>query len=214
MSLLDKKILVTYGPTWTPIDDTRIISNVSSGLLGKNIVFAALKARAKVTVIEGPVLSPLLIKSKSLKVFRFHYYNELLTIMRTQLKKKFDAVIHAAAVSDFKMHKPFTTKISSQQKKLIIELVPTQKIINMIKRLNPQTFLVGFKLKSRITKKSAQIKAQKLMDEAKCDVVVANSLHAGQYEGYIIDTQKNVLAHEQSRVKLSKSLIQILNKRV
>ncbi len=55
MTLAGKHILVTAGPTHEPIDPVRVIANRSSGRQGFAIAAAAAEARARVTLIAGPV---------------------------------------------------------------------------------------------------------------------------------------------------------------
>ena len=55
MTLTDKHILVTAGPTHEPIDPVRVIANRSSGRQGFAIAAAAADAGARVTLIAGPV---------------------------------------------------------------------------------------------------------------------------------------------------------------
>ena len=58
MTLDGKHILVTAGPTHEPIDPVRVIANRSSGLQGFAIADAAARARARVTLVAGPVALP------------------------------------------------------------------------------------------------------------------------------------------------------------
>ena len=53
--LAGKRMIVTAGPTFEPIDDVRGITNRSSGLQGFEIARAARDAGADVTLISGPV---------------------------------------------------------------------------------------------------------------------------------------------------------------
>ena len=53
--LTGKRMIVTAGPTFEPIDDVRGITNRSSGLQGFEIARAARDAGADVTLISGPV---------------------------------------------------------------------------------------------------------------------------------------------------------------
>lgn len=190
----------------------RIISNLSSGTLGQMIARDFVSAGAKVTLLEGPVTEPL--KSKSITVLKFIFFDEFITLIKRELRKKYDVCIHAAAVSDYKIKKPRKTKISSRLKTLLLELVPTQKIINDIKRLNQKLFLVGFKLESKITKASAKQKSRTLFQKGKCDLVVANSIQGKKYSGYILDKHNTFLAHKQSRKQLSKALVNIVRKKL
>lgn len=53
--LAGKKLLITAGPTFEPIDPVRGITNLSSGKMGFAIARAAREAGAEVTLVAGPV---------------------------------------------------------------------------------------------------------------------------------------------------------------
>jgi len=210
--LKGKRVLITCGPTWVPVDAMRVISNQSTGTLGQAIAKDFTKAGAKVTLLEGPVARPL--ESRSVKVLKFTFFDEFAKLIKKELKKKYAVCIHAAAVSDYRVEKPKRTKLSSQLKKLKLELVPTQKIIHLIKRMNPKLFLVGFKLESKVTRASARKKSQTLFKKSKCDLVVANSVQGRKYSGYILDKNNTCLAHNTSRNQLSKTLVNMVRESI
>ncbi|MCK5260425.1 MAG: hypothetical protein KAJ70_05125 [Candidatus Omnitrophica bacterium] len=206
--LKDKKVLITCGPTWVPIDAMRVISNRSSGTLGQALAEDFAKAGAKVTLLEGPVARSL--QSRPVKILKFLFFDEFAALMRAELKKKYDICIHAAAVSDYRVKTPKRTKLGSKLKKLKLDLVPTPKLVNQIKKLNPRIFLVAFKLETRTTKASALKTSRALFEKGRSDLVVANSARGQKYSGYILDKQKKFLAHERSRKGLSRVLVKIV----
>ena len=211
--LKNKHILITAGPTWVAIDKVRVISNISSGQSGIFFAEQALKEGAKVTLLLGPTINFSL--SKPLKVLRFSFFDELINLVQRQLKSgKFDAVIHAAAVSDYRPKIKINTKLKSGIKNLKLNLVPTQKLINMIKQINPKVFLVGFKLESSKNKAGLIKAADKLFKESKADLVVANTLDDVRYLGFILDKQRNILARSNSRRDLARKLIKLLKERL
>src|SRR5438045_8050508 len=55
VSLEGKRVLVTAGPTWEPIDPVRVIANRSSGRQGFAIAAAGAEAGARVTLVAGSV---------------------------------------------------------------------------------------------------------------------------------------------------------------
>ena len=57
-TLRGKKLLITAGPTFEPIDPVRGITNHSSGKMGFAIARAAAEAGAEVTLVAGPVHLP------------------------------------------------------------------------------------------------------------------------------------------------------------
>lgn len=206
-SLKGKRILITCGPTWIPIDDVRVISNISSGRLGHRVALDCAGAGARVTLLEGPVRDPL--RSKTIRVSKFFFFEDLRLLLEKELRRKYHAVIHAAAVSDYRLKRPFRGKVGSHRKALRLDLTPTPKLIRNIKRSDPNTCLVGFKLEAKVSRASAREYARALFRDAKCDLVVANSAAGKNYQGYILD-QEGVLTGARSRERISSQLIEIL----
>jgi len=211
-SLKNKKILITCGPTWVPIDAVRVVSNVSSGELGQRIALDCARSGAKVTLLEGPVAVPL--SSRVIRILKFSFFDELQNLLKHEVDKNTDAVIHAAAVADYKLKNPVHHKFSSDKKTLRLEFVATPKLIRTIKRLAPKTFLVGFKLEPKISRGSARRKIQELFRQANCDIVVANELSARGYKGFILDKYNMVLARAADRKRMSKALVRIISERL
>lgn len=209
-SLKNKKILITCGPTWVPIDKIRVISNISSGQLGQTLAVKLSQRKAKVTLLEGPTEK--LFQSKSVRIIKFKFYEELFSIFKRELKKKYDIIIHAAAVADYQLIKQIPFKLNSHFKKLTLNLKPTQKIITQIKKMNPNLFLVGFKLETTTDRKLLLKKALGLIKEADCDLVIANTLSANKYRGYIINHKKQFLSQANSRSQMAQKLITTLNR--
>ncbi len=211
-SLKNKKILITCGPTWVPIDAVRVVSNVSSGALGQRIALDCARSGAKVTLLEGPVAAPLL--SRSVRIVKFCFFDELQKLLRQELRANVSAVIHAAAVADYKIKRPVRHKLSSVKKTLRLEFVATPKLIRIVKQLAPKTFLVGFKLEPDISRRSARRKARGLFRQADCDVVVVNELTARGYKGFILDKHNTISASVTGRKKMSKALVRILSEQL
>lgn len=211
-TLKNKRVLITCGPTWVPIDAMRVISNRSSGALGQQLAEDFSKAGARVTLLEGPVANPL--NMNSVRILKFQYYKEFAALIRKELEHPYDICCHAAAVSDYAMKQPRRTKLSSRLKKLTLTLVPTPKIITQIKRINPDIFLVGFKLESHLTRASAIQKARSLTQNSRCDLTVANSYEGRSYSGFIIGPDMNILAHKRSRAALSRSLVNTIKAKI
>jgi len=185
----------------------RVISNRSSGELGQRLAKGLKKRGAKVTLIEGPVNKPL--QSKVIRVIKFKFYDDLIKIARSEAKKNYDIIIHAAAVSDYKLKNTCKSKLRSGIKDLKLHLVPTIKIINLFKRINPRAVLVGFKLEPGITTDSVRKKVKRLFEEASCDIVIANSLKNDKYKGFLAD-KKGIISHANNRKEITDQLINTL----
>ena len=101
-SLKGKRILITAGPTWVPIDKVRVITNIFSGNLGIVIAKEAARQGAQVTLLIGPGRLELPQQSAKLKVVPFRYFDGLLALVDGLLnKEKYEVLIMSAAVADF-----------------------------------------------------------------------------------------------------------------
>lgn len=207
MSLRNKRILITCGPTWIAIDPVRVLSNRSTGELGHLLTDALAKAGAKVTLLEGPVRDP--YRRRGVKVIAFTYFDELKKLLAGELRKKYTAVVHAAAVADYRPKVPAKNKLPSGKSRMTLELIPTPKLIHLVKRISPKTFLVGFKLGTKKDVTALKHRAQSLIKDAGCDLVVANSVKQG-YRAIIIGRDNCVRAHAQSRLNVVQQLTAIL----
>lgn len=211
MGLRQKHILITCGPTWVAIDKVRVISNCSSGQLGQRLALGLAKAGSRVTLLEGPVQQPL--RHSAIKIVKFRYYDEFSGLLKAELNRKYDAVIHAAAVADYRPVKRMCLKLKSGRNRITLALVPTEKLINLIKLIQPGVFLVGFKLEVALSKKIVRREARALVHSAHCDLVVANTLE-DRYQAYILDRNANILDKAGSRQELCSKLLKHLRQRL
>ena len=166
-----KKVLISLGGTFEPIDSVRGITNKSSGKMGLALAKQAYILGADVTLIVANVsveISPLF------EVIPVETSKEMADAI-FEVVHDFDIFISTAAVSDFEVSKPKNKKIDSESS-LSIDLKPTMKIIRQIKKINPDIFLVGFKAEFNITRDEIICCARKQIDNAGTDIVVANDV--------------------------------------
>ena len=79
------------------------------------------KEGAAVTLVEGAVThTP---RPKGVKVIKFLFYDELFEILGNELKRDYQIVIHAAAVSDYQPKNTYGSKISSQFSHIELNLI-------------------------------------------------------------------------------------------
>lgn len=186
MRLNNKRILITAGPTWVPIDKVRVISNIATGETGVLLAEKLANLSAKVTLLLGPVGFCCL--NKNIRVIRFKLFDELRNIVAREVRaKKYDAVIQTAAVSDYAPVKAFSGKLKSGLKNWKLVLEPTSKIIDYIKKLDSSLFLVGFKFEPGANKNILIVKARLLLRRSRLDLVVANTIAKNKYQAYIIN---------------------------
>ncbi len=161
-------ILITAGPTREYLDPVRYISNSSSGRMGYAIAQAARRRGHKVTLISGPVqISP----PKGVKLISVtsaeDMYRATMKIFPTA-----DAVIMAAAVSDYTPARKSRYKLKKTEQKQIIELIPTRDILyHLGHRKKGNQVLVGFALEDRAGRDHALQKFSK----KNLDAIVLNA---------------------------------------
>lgn len=213
-SLVNKSILITCGPTWVPIDAVRVISNVSTGELGQRLARQCQLRGANVTVFEGPVEQRMFDEGITIRPFK--YYEELMALIRSELvekQMKYDAIFHAAAVSDYMIQNPLQEKMKSDQSDIRLDLVPLPKLIRSLRKISADSVLVGFKLEPDMNEDLAVSSTRGLFEAAYCDLVVANTLKEKNYYGYVVD-KENILAHDTNRQGVIEKLLDIVEKRL
>ena len=195
--LKNKKILVTAGPTWVAIDKVRVITNIFSGKLGLIIAETAQKMGANVVFMFGPgrISVP---ENKKIKVLRFKYFDDLLNLVKENIKQgRFDAIIHSAAVSDYMPLPSKEKKIKSGKKNLAIKFKPTIKIVDLIRKIDSKAFLVKFKLEVGLSEKELIDVAYKSMLQSNADLMVANDFEMAavgesDHRAFIINPEKTI----------------------
>jgi phosphopantothenoylcysteine synthetase/decarboxylase len=207
--LLNKKILITCGPIWVPIDKVRVLTNVFGGSLGYLIAEKAHKMGAKVLLLMGPGKP---FSNNKFKIIRIKYYKEIYKILEKEIKKKnYDIVIHSAAIPDYIPTKVYNGKIKSGNKKITIKLKPTIKIVDKMKKWDPNIFLVKFKLEVGKTRKELINIANKSLIKSNADLIVANDYNdvIKDHLAYIIDKNKNSIIC-RGKEKIADNLLNLL----
>jgi phosphopantothenoylcysteine decarboxylase/phosphopantothenate--cysteine ligase len=172
--LSGKKIIVSAGGTYEEIDAVRGITNRSSGKMGLEIAKEAFIQGADVTVVTGRVEVHI---PKLFKRVRVESVDE----MRNELIKLLpenDIFVSSAAVSDFTVEKislEGKDKISSEEG-FNLHLTPVPKISNIVKEINPEIFLVGFKAEYKVSDDELISSARKRMKTSEADLIVANDV--------------------------------------
>jgi len=211
--------IVTAGPTFEPLDDVRRLTNFSTGRLGTELANHLAAQGHRVTLLIGESATYAGERqAQSVKVF------STTVDLRKQLKafsgKKVDAIFHAAAVSDFGFGQVFTErkpgeftalaaskKISTRAGAMLVELVPTPKIIAELRGWFPRTRLVGWKFEANGGRAEALQAAQRQLADCATDFCVANGPAYGK--GFCLVNaagQKHLATSEKLFAALSKLL--------
>ena len=166
-----KKVLISLGGTFEPIDSVRGITNRSSGKMGLALAKQAYVLGADVTLIAAKVSVEI---SSLFNVIRVETSNQMAEAI-FDIVEDYDIFISTAAVSDFEVVEYKNKKIDSGSS-ISISLKPTLKIIRHIKKINPDIFLVGFKAEFNMSREDLIYCARKQINDAGTDIVVANDV--------------------------------------
>ena len=210
-----KKVLISLGGTFEPIDSVRGITNKSSGKMGLAIAKQAYILGAEVTLIVANVSVRI---PQLFNVIRVETSKEMANVI-FEIVEDYDIFISSAAVSDFEVVQRKNKKIDSKSS-LSIDLKPTLKIIRQIKKVNPNIFLVGFKAEFNITRKELINRAKKQIFDAGTDIVVANDVSQDEC-GFGSDKNEVLIIGDDvltvplaSKDEIAKTLMDVISKSI
>jgi len=216
--LAGRRVLVTAGPTWVWIDAVRHLGNVSSGRTGLAVSRAFATAGAHVTVLLGPGQAvPTPEDHALLQVERFITFDDLHREVRSRVgSRTFDALIHAAAVSDYRPVSEERGKLASGESELVLRLQPTPKIVDEVRSLDPNVLLVKFKLEVGRTLEELLHIAAESRARSDADLIVANDLRlmdAVRHPAWILDAG-GIVAEAATTAELADKLVQAVTERL
>jgi len=154
--LVGKRVLITAGPTFEPIDPVRGITNLSSGKMGFAIARAAAEAGAAVTLVAGPVHRPTPRFVSRIDVGTAQQmFDAVLGAAPTS-----DVFIATAAVADWRPAAPADHKIKKTADHAVPTLALTENpdILAAVARLPRPPYCVGFAAESQDLLKHARDK--------------------------------------------------------
>lgn len=181
--LKGKKVLLTAGPTYEPIDPVRFIGNHSTGKMGFALAEEFAENGAEVILVSGPV--NLTTFNPKITIVSVMTADEMFAAVQ-QYASEADIWVFAAAVADYKPKQAADQKIKKDADSFSIELVKNVDIAATLgKQKRPDQFSVGFALETNDELENARKKLQK----KNLNMVILNSLQdAGA--GFKHDTNK------------------------
>ncbi len=172
--LSGRRVLVTAGPTYEPIDPVRYIANRSSGQQGYAIAAAASRAGADVTLVSGPtnIAGP-----AGVELINVESAQDMLAAVEAALPA--DVAIFTAAVADWRVAGSAEQKIKKGAKGVPkLELLENPDILATVAKLpsgDRPTLVIGFAAETEHVVKHATAKRKR----KGCDWIVANDVSAG-----------------------------------
>jgi len=172
--LVGKRVLITAGPTRSYLDAFRYITNPSSGKMGVAIAENALARGAEVTLVYGPATAK---PPREAKIIHIETTEEMLDAVVGELKaSKYHAAILSAAAADYGSADRKMEKTPSGRNEWIIQLKPLPKVVENVKKVDPDIYLVGFKAEYSVSDEELIDRAYKRLKGADMNLIVANDV--------------------------------------
>jgi len=181
--LSGRRVLVTAGPTYEPIDAVRFVGNRSSGRMGFAIAAEAAARGAAVTLVAGPSA---LADPSGVQVVRVETAAEMREAVLAAFEEA-DAVVKAAAVADFRPEAPREGK-TKKSEGLEVSLVPTEDILSELGERKGARVLVGFAAETG----DLEAEGRRKLEAKRLDLVVANQV-GGPGTGFDAETNRAML---------------------
>jgi len=221
-------VLVTAGNTHSPLDRVRAITNIFSGRTGTRIALEAHRRGHAVTLLTSQTGAVVELAEAARPgddrwdIVPYRTYDDLDAAMAELIPSGgFDAIIHCAAVSDYRLLASYTPasgtalspdghwvsdaglptmvpadagKVKSHHPELWLQLVPTAKLIDKVRTTwGFRGALVKFKLEVDIDESALMAVAEVSRRQSNADTIVANTLE-GMHEFALIGDSRGQFA--------------------
>jgi phosphopantothenoylcysteine decarboxylase/phosphopantothenate--cysteine ligase len=189
---VNKKILVTAGPTYEAIDPVRFIGNHSSGKMGVALAELLHDLGADVHLVLGP--SKLSVKD-GINLTRVFSANEMYAVCKKEFSKA-AVCVFAAAVADYTPKTVSNQKIKKSEAEFSVVLKKNVDIAYEFGKIKkPNQLSVGFALETNDELKHAKAKLLK----KNFDLVVLNSLN-DKGAGFQFNTNKITIVNRNNKI--------------
>ena len=185
------KIIVTSGPTTEPIDDVKVITNSSSGKQGRSIAIELTARGYEVVYVHSKMVNTI----PGIQNISFTNSEDLHKTIVAGIKDTI-SIFMTAAVSDFTVNKT-NGKISRNNGKINLELIPNKDVIASIKSNYPNIQCIAF---------SAQVDDElnfKKIKSKNVDYLVINNILENEFGS---DTNKISIINSEELIYKSDTL--------
>lgn len=197
-ALRGRKVLVTGGPTPVALDGVRRILNRFRGRLGAAVHEELLLRGADSTFLLGDgAWRP----ASWMPVEVVHSYDAYRDQVLAHVQRGYAAGVFSAGVADYRPRAEVNGKIPSGQAALPLELVPTEKVIDLVRAADPRLFLVSFKYLQGVSHEQLLAEARRRLD--RYPVVVANrgeETHGAAQVAYVVTREGEMRAEGKAAI--------------
>ena len=211
--LAGRRVLITAGPTYEPIDPVRYITNHSSGKMGYAVAEAALAAGGVVTLVSGPTgLKP----PAAATTVAVSTAQEMCEAVMIRVANS-DIFIATAAVADYRPDTMQSRKVKRSDSPMALNLVPNEDILHKVAHSPHPPFTVGFAAETENVEHNARSKlASKSLD------MIAANLVGGTETGFNADENELLVIWRDgmqnfpraSKGRIARSLVDLISERI
>ena len=205
--LSGKRIVVTAGGTREPIDSVRFVGNRSSGKMGLAVARVARRLGASVVLVAANIAEI----EPGVETHVVESVGELREAT-LRLVEGADALVMAAAVSDFRPAKVAETKLRRRDG-LVVEMVATEDILKEVRRRNASLFVVGFAASHGDPRPDAR---EKLVSKG-ADLLVGNDISgagigfgADDNEVYIVGDGLERFVSRTTKARVARAILDLV----
>ena len=192
--LSGKKVLVSAGPTYEPIDPVRFIGNRSTGKMGIALANECKNRGADVTIVLGPTAE---VNPHNMNVISVTTAAEMYDACLNNFEAS-DIAIMCAAVADYTPIQVADQKIKKKEETLVLQFQKTKDILKSLGTIKTdKQLLVGFALETI----DEEMNAMKKLQEKNADFIILNSLN-DEGAGFGYSTNK-ITIFDKSQNKFS-----------
>ncbi|MHA7878467.1 MAG: phosphopantothenoylcysteine decarboxylase domain-containing protein [Saccharospirillum sp.] len=192
--LRDKSILVTAGPTPVPIDGVRRIVNRFRGRLGAAIAEELVWRGADAELVLGDgAWRP----GTALPLTVTRTFDDYRDTVVDRARSGLFASVFSAGVADYRPAEAVQGKIASGQASLPLQLVPTEKVIDLACDADQRMHCVAFKYLEQVSEETLIQVASQRLNRASLVVATRGEDTRGKAQRALLVTADGVMAVEE-----------------
>lgn len=211
-ALSGKRVLITAGPTFEPIDPVRGITNLSSGKMGYAIARAAREAGADVTLVSGPTA---LLTPHNVHRINVHTAQQMHDVVMSRVADQ-DVFIAVAAVADWRVANASEQKLKKtagdDAPHLIFEQNPD--ILASVAAMPKRPYCVGFAAESEQLLKYGKAKREKKNIPLLVGNIGPQTFGQDENELVLFDEQGHIDFPRAEKQKLARQLVAEIARRI
>jgi phosphopantothenoylcysteine decarboxylase/phosphopantothenate--cysteine ligase len=207
--LAGRHVVVTAGATVESLDPVRLLTNRSSGRMGRALARACYAQGADVTLVHGTGSTRPEVDTHYADTVWVESGAEMLDATLDACADA-DALASAAAISDFTVETSADKIRSSEARTLALQ--PAPKLLDSVRESYPGLTIVGFKTETSGDDEAMTEEARRIMSRSGLAFVVANdaSVMGAEETRALVVTEDDADAFSGSKLALSERIVEEL----